>query len=176
MDFRDGMDGLTQLLDLEEFEAVELQEDRGHRLRRIAVIPRASVGICPHCQKATGRRQQIRERVVRDLPWGLYATELVVRQPQYHCPDCDRLFTPRFTALAESAHATERFLERLAALADHSDLKNASAFFSLPEKTLEHWYYAYLDRRTATRSGQPIRSLGIDELSRKKNEVGTAAC
>jgi transposase len=170
-----GMNAVTQLLDLEEFEAVDIEEDRSRRVRRIVVIPRVSVGVCPQCQKPTDRRHQTRERVVRDLPLGAYATELVVRQPQYQCPGCGTLFTPKFWALAESAHATERFLARLAELARGGDLKNAAAFLGVPEKTLEHWYYDHLERRTATRACEPIRSLGIDELSRKKSAGGIAA-
>jgi len=171
-----GMNAVTQLLDLEEFEAVDIDEDRARRLRRIVVIPRVSVGVCPKCGKPTDRRHQTRERAVHDLPLGPYATELVVRQPQYQCPGCNTLFTPKFAALAESAHATERFLGRLAEMVRWGDLKNASAFFAVPEKTLERWHYDYLERLQATRACEPIRSLGIDELSRKKNAGGTAAC
>jgi transposase len=171
-----GMNAVTQLLDLEEFEAVDIEEDRARRVRRITVIPRVSVGVCPKCSKPTDRRHQTRDRVVRDLPLGPYATELVVRQPQYDCPECRTLFTPKFSALAESAHATERLLERLAEMVRWGDLKNASAFLGVPEKTLEHWYYDYRERLQAARACQPIRSLGIDELSRKKSAGGTAAC
>jgi transposase len=171
-----GMNAVTQLLDLEEFEAVDIEEDRARRVRRIVVIPRVSVGVCPQCGKPTDRRHQTRERVVGDLPLGPLATELVVRQPQYDCPGCRTLFTPKFSALAESAHATERFLGRLAEMVRWGDLKNASAFFGVPEKTLERWHYDYLERLRAARPGEPIRSRGIDELSRKKSAAGTAAC
>jgi transposase len=173
-----GMNAVTQLLDLEELEAVDYQEDRARRVRRIVVVPRVAVGVCPQCQKPTDRRHQTRERIVRDLPLGAYTTELVVRLPQYQCPGCGVLFTPRCSALAESAHATERFLERLAELVRWGDLKNASAFLGVAEKTLERWHYDYLERRVAApgaREGEPVRSLGIDELSRKKNAGGIAA-
>lgn len=171
-----GMNAVTQLLDLEEFEAVELEEDRARRVRRIVVVPRVSVGVCPKCGKPTDRRHQTRERTVRDLPLGAYATELVVRQPQYQCSRCGVLFTPRSAALSESAHATERFLARLAELARFGDLKNAAAFLGVAEKTLERWHYDYLERQVAARKGEPVRSLGIDELSRKKSAGDTAAC
>jgi len=169
----------THLLSLDEFEVVEFNEDAQRKLCRLVVVPRLSVGLCPQCHKATNHRHQTRERRIHDLPWGPYATELVVRVSQYQCDACPGtpVFTPRFSALAESTHATERFLERLAQMVRFSDIQNASAFFGVPEKTLEGWYYDYVERkRSATVSESPIRSLGIDELSRKKRGGDTAAC
>jgi len=171
-----GMNAVTRLLDLEEFEVVDVSEDRGRRVRRIVVVPRVGAGLCPRCHKASSQRHQTRERVVRDLPMGQYATELVVRLPQYHCPGCGGFFTTSFIALAESAHATERFLERLAEMIRWGDLKNAAGFFAMPEKTLETWYYDYQERRSGAVARQPVRSLGIDEISRKKSAGGLPAC
>ena len=176
MDLHHAMDAATQLLGLEGFEVVDVREDSGRGLRQWVVVPTVAVGLCPQCYRATAQRHQTRERTVRDLPMGAYATELLVRLPQYQCPACGNLFTPHSPALAESAHATERFLERLAQMLRWGDLKNAAAFFGLAEKTLERWYYDYLERRTAATPRQPIRSLGIDELARKKNAAGSAAC
>ena len=173
-----GLNAVTQLLGLDEFEVVDLQDDPARRIRRIVLVPRVTAGLCPHCKKATRDRHQVRERIVHDLPMGSYATELVVRQPQYQCPECRSCFTPGFKALAESAHATERFLERVSEMVRSSDVKNAAAFFGLPEKTLEDWYYDYLRRRvpgSGSPATGPIRSLGIDELSRKKSGDGIAA-
>jgi hypothetical protein len=77
-------------------------------------------------------------------------------------------------------HATERLLERLAELAGHGDVSTAARFFGLPEKTVEDWYYDYLERQQKERESgsgfQPVRSLGIDELSLKKDTGSSAAC
>ena len=176
MSLSKGMIAVTQLLGLSEFEALEVQDDAKRKVRRIIVIPRVSAGVCPKCKMASDRRHQVRDRIIRDLPMGAFATELMVRIPQYECLGCDRKFTPGFESLAESAGATERFLERLAEMMRFGDVKNAAAFFGLPEKTLESWYYDYVRRRSAAMLAGPILSLGIDELSRKKSEGATAAC
>jgi transposase len=171
-----GMNAVTQVLGLKEFEAVDIDEDLEGKVRRIVVVPRTSVGVCPHCQRATTQRHQVRDRVVKDLPMGALNTELVLRVPQYQCQECGTLFTARFSEVAESAHATERFLSRLVDLVRCSDIHNAAAFFGVAEKTLERWYYDYLERLEKPVQYQPIRSLGIDELSRKKNTADIAVC
>ena len=102
--------------------------------------------------------------------------ELTVRTFQYRCAACERCFTPPSAALAEGTHATERFLERCAQLIRTGDVRNAATFFGLPEKSLERWYYDFLERRpqAAAQPGQPIRSIGIDELSLKKGDAGSS--
>jgi transposase len=169
---------LTSLLDLDEFEVVESSRDRQEKVRRLTLAPKAIVGLCPHCQGITDERHVCHERIVADLPMGGQRVELVARLWQFHCPACDRFFTPHLAALAEGAHATERLLERLAELAGHSDVATAARFFGIPEKTAEGWYYAYLERKRKDPAPhlQPVRSLGIDELSLKKDTANSAAC
>lgn len=111
-----------------------------------------------------------------DLPLGAYATQLIVRLFQYHCQSCDKFFTPPLAALAEGAHATERFLARVVELIKHTDLTNAATWMGVPSKTLEHWYYDYLQRQQRPSENlAPIRSLGIDELSLKKDTASSAS-
>jgi hypothetical protein len=116
--------------------------------------------------------------VIADLPMTGWGTELIVRLWQFHCAACDRFFTPGFAALAEGTHATERLLERLAELVDRSDVSSAALFFGLPQKTVEGWYYQHAKAKQSQPRPQlePVRSLGIDELSLKKDTGNSAAC
>jgi transposase len=169
---------VTSLLDLDGFEVVESTWNRREKFRRFTVVPRMQVGLCPHCHGACDDRHACHDRVIADLPMGGQRVELVVRLSQFHCQDCDKFFTPRYAALAEGAHATERLLERLAELAGGSDLCTAARFFQVPEKTAEGWFYAYLERKQKTPAPhlQPAVSLGIDEISLKKDTGNSAAC
>ena len=178
MDSETELATLTSVLDLDEFEVVECTRDRGTKLRRFTLLPKMIAGLCPHCQGVTDERHLCHDRVIADLPMGGCPTELVVQISQFRCPDCNKFFTPRFAALAEGAHATERLLERLAELASRSDVATAARFFGIPEKTAEGWYYSFLERRRKTPAPhlQPVRSLGIDELSLKKGTGNSAAC
>lgn len=173
------LEALSSLLDLEELEVVQATQDRQRKLRQLTVTPRVAVGVCPHCHQLCQHRHQCYDRTVLDLPLGAYATELVVRLLQYHCQACDKFFTPHLSALAEGAHATERFLARAAELLKHTDLANVAAWLGVPAKTLEHWYYDYLQRqqqRSTAENLAPIRALGIDELSLKKDTASSASC
>jgi transposase len=141
------------------------------------VTPTQAAGLCPHCGTATAERHACHDREVMDLPLGGWKTQLAVRLFQFRCPQCDKFFTPRHAALAEGAHATERLLERLAQYASHSDLSSAARFLNLAEKTAEHWYYNYLERKRQEPAKDllPVRVLGIDELSLKKDTGSSAA-
>ena len=174
-----GLDTLTTLLDLDGFEVVEATADRGRRVRRLTVVPTDAAGLCPHCRRATDDRHACHDREVVDLPLGGWRTELVVRSWQFRCDGCGKFFTPREPALAAGAHATERFLDRLADLATSGDVSMAARFFGVAEKTAERWYYDHLERRraapAAARGLRPVTSLGIDETSTKKGVDASAA-
>lgn len=169
----------TLLLGLEEFEVVDATWDRREKLRRFELVPRTAIGLCPDCHAVSDHRHICHDRVVADLPMGDQRVELVVRLWQFECGSCGRFFTPRFAALAKGAHATERLLERFAELAGHGDIATAARFFKIPEKTAEGWYYSFLKRRAEHQlvpARSPVRSLGIDELSLKKDSASSPAC
>ncbi len=169
----------SSLLDLDEFEVVHVSQDRARHVRTLTIVPKAVVGMCLRCHGITEQRHLCRERAVLDLPMGRWRTELSVKVWQFHCGACDHFFTPAFAALAQGAHATERLLERLEKLVRQSDLSSAARFLDIAEKTAEGWYYQYCQRkqqRTPAAAMKPIRSLGIDELSLKKDTGNTAAC
>jgi transposase len=172
---------LTELLDLNGFEVVHAASDRSTKVRRLTVTPTtAGAALCPHCGMATVERHACHDRDAVDLPLGGWKTELVVHSFQFRCSSCDKFFTPWHPALAEGTHATERFLERLAEWATHGDVSTAARYLGVAEKTAEGWYYDYLQRRTKelpmVPARLPIRCLGLDELSLKKDTGNSAAC
>lgn len=163
----------TEVLQLPGFVVAHMQMDADAKLYSFTVVPQYSIGVCPHCSEITRTVKQHRTREgIFDLPIGLHAVELKVRVGQYSCDRCGHCFTPSIDFLAEGSHATERLLKRAAELIRHSDISNATEFLRLPEKTLEGWYYAYVERqqeRASQAPFKPIRRIGIDELSLKKS-------
>jgi transposase len=169
---QDRLEFLTKTLNLPDFEVVHEHRETPADPLRLTVVPRMPLGLCSGCRRATDRINRTHEsQPVKDLPLGPQTVELLVRTYQFHCPRCDRYFTPRYPALADGAHATERFLEHAAKLIRFSDIANAAAFLGVPEKNLQRWYYDYVERQRQQPSAdlKPIKSLGIDELSLKKS-------
>lgn len=167
----------TGVLNLKGFEVVDQRHDRQATRWCFAVAPTQPAGVCPHCGGVSATRHQTRDRErIHDPPIGEDRVELTVRTFRYECGACGRCFTPASPAPAAGTHATERFLERCAALIRTGDVKNAAAFFGLPEKTLERWYYEYLERRqrSSPPPAEPVRSIGIDELSLKKGGAASS--
>jgi transposase len=166
------------LLDLPGFEVVDATSDQETKVRRLTVVATEIAASCPHCRGVTDERHACYDRTVVDLPLGGWQTELVAQQFQFKCTSCNKFFSTRSPVLADSAHATERFLERLAALATHADVSTAARLLGVAEKTAERWYYDYLKRQTteAGRKLKPITCLGIDELSLKKDTASSSAC
>ena len=162
----------TRLLHLPGFVVLHCEEESQPARYCFTVSADHRVGVCPHCNTASGEVHQTRtrERIV-DLPISGYAVELKVRVCQFQCERCAVAFTPEVPFLAEGAHATERFLGRAAELIRSSDVANVAKFFGLAEQTLARWYYDYLERRRTTSPTplKPIQRIGIDELSLKKN-------
>jgi transposase len=167
----------TRLLHLPSFVVVHFQEELQPPCYSLTVAAEHRIGVCPHCNTVCEEVHQTRtrERIV-DLPISGYAVELKVRACQFRCKRCEVAFTPEVPFLAEGAHATERFLERAAQLIRSSDVANVAKFFGLPEQTLARWYYDYVEccRVAPGEPLKPIRRIGIDELSLKKN-IGSSS-
>jgi transposase len=91
---------LTELLDLDGFEVIDVASERSSKLRRLTVTPIVIAGLCPHCGQSTDERHACHDREVADLPLGGWKTQLVVRLFQFRCGRCDKFFTPPHPGLA----------------------------------------------------------------------------
>ena len=162
----------TTALNLPGFEVVSAAVEQAEQSIRLTVVPRSLVAVCPHCGGVCGEVHQTRDLDgVRDLPLADRVVELRVRVAQFWCSPCGRGFTPPVPGLAEGTHATERFLARAAELIRHGDVARTAEFLRVPEKTLERWYYDWVERQQQATSAPalPITRIGIDELSLKKS-------
>lgn len=170
MSEQDHLEFWTRALNLPDFQVVHVRRDTSSDPVTLTVVPSMPLGLCSGCCRATDCvHRTLDSRPIKDLSVGPQAVELIVRTYQFHCERCDRYFTPRYPAIADSAHATERFLEQAAKLIRFSDIANAAGFLGVPEKNLERWYYDYIERQNKSPANfKPIKILGIDELSLKK--------
>ncbi len=166
----------NQQLRLEGYKVVSESRARPDDPVRLTIAATTEIALCPHCARLTDTvHRRLDSDPIRDLPHGPQAVVLILRASQFHCEVCDRYFTLPCPHIAPGAHATERFLEQAAKLIRFADLANAAHFLGVPEKTLERWYYDYVERlkHAPATNLKPITSLGIDELSLKKNTVNS---
>ncbi len=166
------LDLWTEQLGLDGLEVVHERHDRHSDPIILTVVEKDRIALCPHCGHASESVHLNRDsQPIRDLSHGTLTVELIIRTRQFHCQRCNRYFTPACPHVAPGVHATERFLEQAAKLIRFSDVANVAAFLGVPEKTLEGWYYDYVERKTKQPPAalKPIKSVGIDELSLKKN-------
>jgi transposase len=172
----DSLDFWTEILRLDGFRVAHVRQDTPADPVRLTVIPTTPLGLCPHCQRASDAIHRRRDSdPVKDLPFGPQSVELIIRTYQFACPHCGCFFTPAAPVFAPAGHATERFLAQAARLIRCSDIANAAAFLGVAEKTLEKWYYDYVERqRQQPLAVRPIRQLGIDELRLKKKASRTS--
>lgn len=167
------LDVWTKALNLPEYEVVHYAERDG--VRRLSLVPICPVALCPDCGQPCANVHQRRwVKDVVDLPLGDRPVRLKVRVLQFECEHCNRFWTPEILFLTPGmgAKATARFVGQAAALIARADISGVAAFYGVPRKSLERWYYewAELQRQPEAEEAvaQPIRSLGVDELSLKK--------
>jgi transposase len=170
----------TKALNLVGFRVVHERRDTPKDPVCFTVVPVEEVAVCPHCSHACDKvHRRYDSKPMKDLPLGEQAVELIVRTPQYECERCQIYFTPTYPAIAPGAHASERFLAHVARLISFSDVANVAAMYQVPESTLARWYYDYVERLQQQPPPvplQPIKSLGIDELSQKKSTGSSSVC
>jgi transposase len=170
----------TTALNLPEYEVVHYAEREG--VRHFSVVSQSSIELCPDCSKPCQRQHQKRWiEDVADLPLGDQPVRLKVRVFQYECEHCGRHFTPKSLLLTPGigAKATARLVGKAAELIQRADIAGVAAFYQIPPKTLERWYYEWVKLQNQSSEEdaptKPIRSLGIDELSLKKRHGQFAA-
>lgn len=163
----------TTALNLPDYEVVHYAQREG--IRQFSVVPLTSIELCPDCSKPCQRQHQKRWiKDVADLPLGDQPVRLKVRVYQYECEHCGRHFTPKSLLFTPDlgAKATVRLIGSAAELIQRADIAGVAAFYQIPEKTLERWYYEWVKLQNQAHEEEettkPIRSLGIDELSQKK--------
>jgi transposase len=167
----------TLALNLPGYEVTHVAEDGIDDVLRLNVVRKDNIGLCPTCGRPSNTIHEKRWiEDILDLPLGGRPVRLKVRVDRFECEVCDRTWTPPSPILAPGTWATNRLVERAAELVRRSDVVNAATFFGIPEKTLERWYYEYVERQQAASAdaAEPIRALGIDELSLKKSSASSS--
>ena len=150
----------TVALNLPGYEVSHCVEDAIDGVLRLSVIPKEIVDLCPDCGRPCNTWHQKRwlENILEPSFGGTacasegpcVSVRVRALWPDLDAaqPDCRR----RNLGDQSSSRAGGRTGASL-------DVVNAAAFFGIPEKTLERWYYDYVERQKA--AVKPSRSRSV---------------
>jgi transposase len=128
--------------------------------------------LCGGC--GVGKRQvhSVRERQVRDLPWGAWKVELVVERHRVYCRRCG-VRSERIDFLEGKHPYTARFSEAVARDCEDAPVSRVASKWGLSVQTTRRIDKRSLEAWSRTRRRRPLRWLGVDELFWQKGECLT---
>ncbi|MBS1824710.1 MAG: ISL3 family transposase [Acidobacteria bacterium] len=119
--------------------------------------------VCSACGRRCTTIHEIVTREVRDLPWGLYRTTVVVELYRVKCPDCGPRIE-KVDQLPSKAPFSKRFEETVGEACESASARRVARQFALSESTVRAIDLRYLERWSASRRKPSLRQLGVDEL------------
>ncbi len=125
--------------------------------------------VCGGCGISVREVHSWTERQVRDLPWGAWHVWLMVEVHRVRCRRCG-VRTERLPFVAGKAHYTTRLETAVAQDCEAAPVSRVAAKWGLPPETVRRMDKRVLRRWAASRPRQPLRSLGVDEISLGKRD------
>jgi transposase len=114
----------------------------------------------------------VRERKVRDLPWGTWTVWLVLEVHRVRCRRCG-VRTERIDFLEGKQPYTRRFTEAVARDCEDAAVSRVAAKWRLSARTVQRMDKRMLREWSRKRARRPLRQMGVDELFWKKGECLT---
>ncbi len=119
--------------------------------------------ICSGCGARVRDVHDVREREVRDLPWGEYRTTVVVEIYRVRCPDCG-VKIERVAQLPSKAPFSKRLEEAVGLACESGSARHVSRQWGVPPTTVRAIDLRYLERWDAHRRRPALKQMGVDEI------------
>ena len=119
--------------------------------------------VCSGCGRKLLEHHDVREREVRDLPWGEFRTTVVVEVFRVRCPECG-VKVEKVPQLPSKAPFSRRFEEAVGLACESASARQVARQFRLAASTVRAIDWRYLERWDAQRKKPPLRQLGVDEI------------
>jgi len=165
---------LEQLLDLPEVEITSVEIEA----QRMTIHCRSCLGeaLCPSCLKASKEVRKTYHRRIRDLSITGRAVYLLMEVRQFHCFDCDRYFSERFSFVDLHRSYTKRYEDYIYFRCQGATIRQVSLQEDLLWDVVNAIFLrkAKKDLSFAAWGCSPVRWLGIDELSLRKGQSSYA--
>jgi transposase len=111
----------------------------------------------------------IRERPVRDLPWGEYQATVFIEIYRVRCPDCG-VKTEKVPQLPSKAPFSKRFEDAVGLACESAAARQVARQFGLSASTVRAIDLRYLERWAAGRRKPALRQMGVDEIHLGRKE------
>jgi len=127
---------------------------------------------CSGCGIGVRTIHSVRERRVRDLPWGTWKVWLVVEVHRVDCRRCG-VRTERIDFLEGKHPYTRRFAEAVARDCEDAAVRRVASKWDLSPQTVRRIDKRALEAWSRPRKRRPLRVMGVDELFWQKGECLT---
>ena len=158
---------LTELLGLTDFQVIgyEIYEPE-HQLILLCEVAHP-VAICPDCQQPSEAIHEYKPQLVRDVSAFGMACYLDYVRRRFKCQTCQKPFTEQLATVSLGRYTVryEHYIfeqYRQASITEIADQEN------LGYKAAQGIFYRQAEARVSQASCQPVRRLGVDEISLKK--------
>jgi len=127
---------------------------------------------CSGCGIGVRSYRSVRERPVRDLPWGTWKVWLIVEVHRVDCSRCG-VKTERLEFLEGKHPYTRRFSEAVARDCEDAAASRVASKWGLSAQTVRRIDKRALQAWSQRRKRRPLRLMGVDEVFWKKGQCLT---
>jgi transposase len=158
---------LTELLGLKDFQVIgyEIYEPEHQLILLCEVVNQ--VAICPDCQQPSTAIHEYKPQLVRDVSaFGLECYLDYVRR-RFKCHHCKKPFTEQLGSVSLGRY-TVRYEHYIFEQYRQASIAEIAYQEKLGYKAAQGIFYRQAEARVAQSNPQPVRRLGVDEISLKK--------
>lgn len=130
---------------------------------RVRQVGRNPVYTCSGCGIGRGSIHSVRERRVRDLPWGAWKVWLLVEVHRVYCRRCG-VSTERIDFIEGKHPYTRRFAEAVARDCEDAAVRRVATKWGLSAQTVRRIDKRSLEAWSRSRKRRPLRLMGVDEI------------
>lgn len=124
---------------------------------------------CSGCGQKFTEVAEVRERAVRDLPWGEFQTTVFIEIYRVKCPQCG-VKREKVLQLPTKAPFSKRLEDAVGLACESAAARQVARQFCLSASTVRRIAVRYLERWDAGRRQPALRQMGVDEIHLGKQQ------
>lgn len=158
------------LLNLDEFEVISLEEDNNDYL--FNVKPKTPTTVCPECGSIATVNNGTYNRYARDLNCYEHRVAINIMGNRHKCRDCGITFCDIYKSVETNAKTTVRLRNKICELAMKKPFLQIAEEYGLTMPTVKRIFMDYVAAEEAKRVLYSPKVIGIDEAHLNKTMRG----